>query len=173
MQTGGKMKKLNSVLLTVMMLGMVLGMSGVMAADADTPYTVSMNFIVGDDTSFSVVLAGAETTVDFNPTTKDDKEVEPDSQDAGGSTPILVITNDGNTNLDFAHLLNTTAPEGTNISYATTNAVDWSQELLTAATTIDTGVAAAGTVDVYLWANFTDAASGTTEVLYQINSTAS
>lgn len=167
------MKKLNSVLLTVMMLGMVFGMSGVMAYDASTPYTVTMNFIVGSDTSFTVALAGVETTIDFNPASSNSKEVEPDSQDAGGSTPILVITNAGNVAQDFSHDVNQTLPTGTNVSYSTTNTVDWTKEILPTGTTIDTSVAAAGTVDVYMWANFTNADAGTTEVIYRINSTAS
>lgn len=148
----------------------IVGMTGVYAYDADNPYTVTMNFIVGADTSFTVDLAGAETTIDFNPSTLSSKEVEPDSQSATGSTPILTITNTGNTNLDFKHGLTTAKPSWVAISWNTANSVNWGQTLTDTFTTVDTSVASSGTVDVYLWANFTSADAGTTARTYQINS---
>jgi len=162
----------NKILALLMGFLCIASVSGVYAYDADNPYTVTMNFIVGDDTSFTVELAGAESTIDFNPTTANSKEVEPDSQDDGGSTPILTITNTGNVNLDFTHELNVTTAF-VNVSYDTDNTVDWTKILNSTTSTVDTAIASAATVDVYMWANFTSADSGTTPVLYQVNSTQS
>ena len=167
------MRKLNAVLLSLVMFGMLFSISGVMALDADNPYTVNMNFIIGSDTTFTVSLAGVETEIDFNPATKDSKEVEPDSQDAGGSTPMVTITNAGNVNLDFTHKVNESLPAYVGVSYDTDETVDWTKTLSDSYSTITTSVAAAGTADVYYWANFTDADAGTDQVEYQINSTAS
>lgn len=167
------MKKLYAVLMSAMVFSMIFGISGVSAFDTDNPYTVNMNFIIGEDTSFTVSLAGAETTIDFNPTTKDSKEVEPDSQAMGTSTPMVTITNAGNVALDFSHKVNETLPAYVDVSYDTDVTVDWAKTLSDAYTTITTSVAASGTADVYYWANFTDADAGTDQVEYQINSTAS
>lgn len=144
---------------------------GAMAADADNPYTVTMNFIIPSDTAFSVALAGAESTIDFNPATKNSKDVEPDSQDATNSTPIAVITNDGNVNLNFSVNLTASKPSWGEVFADDTN-------LSASATTFDTtaltdsgwnNTAPAGTTNVYLWANFTSAIGGTTARTFQIN----
>jgi len=151
----------------------VFGIAGVYAYDSSTPYTVTVNYIVGEDTSFTVDLAGVETTIDFNPTTLNDKEVEPDSQNAGGSTPILTITNTGNVNLDFTRGLNTTNPAWVVLSMNNANSVDWSQIVNDTFVDGDTSIASASSSEWYFWANFTAADSGTTARLLQINSSAS
>lgn len=161
----------NAIVLMVMLVIGIFGIVGVSAYDADTPYTVTMNFIVGEDTTFTVELAGAETTIDFNPATKDSKEVEPDSQADG--TPIVNITNAGNTNLDFTHKVNDTLPTGISVCYDGSYAANWAQILGTGYTSIDTSVAAGSSTGLYMWANFTDVAAGTQNREYQINSTAS
>ena len=161
----------NKLLTIFLGMFLILGLSSVYAYDSDTPYTVTMNFIVGADTSFTVSLAGAETTIDFNPADLNSKEVEPDSQNAGGSTPMLTITNTGNTAQNFTAGLQTAKPSWVAISYNTANTVNWSKTVTDSFATVDTGVASAGTVDVYYWANFTSADAGTTARTYQINST--
>ena len=167
------MKKTSAMLCLLSLIGMLFATSGVMAYDASNPYTVTMNFIVGDDTSFTVSLAGEETTIDFNPATLNSKEVEPDSQNAGTSIQMIEITNTGNVNLDFNHAVNASLPNWVIVSYNTANTVDWTKTLNETSQTFSTSVAPAGTVDVYFWANFTSADSGTESRTYQINSTAS
>jgi hypothetical protein len=156
-----------------MVLLVVLAMftPGALAADADDPYTVTMNFIIPSDTAFSVALAGAEITIDFNPATKDTKEVEPDSQDDANSTAIAVITNDGNVNLNFSINLTAAKPSWVTVHGSDTNTFASSTAFDTDELT-DSGwndTAPAGTTDVYLWANFTDAVGGTTERTFQVN----
>lgn len=165
------MKKQNLVLLLPIIAMMLFSVGSVYAYDADTPYTVTMNFIVGQDSSFTVSLAGSETTIDFNPATKDSKEVEPDSQDAGESTPILEITNTGNVALQFTHKVNDTMPTFVAVSYDTDNSVDWTKTITDSYSEISASVAKDSSADVYMWANFTDADSGTAQRTYQINST--
>ena len=43
----------------VLLLGVLFALNGVLAYDNENPYTVTVNFIVGDDTSFTVTLAGS------------------------------------------------------------------------------------------------------------------
>ncbi len=171
------MKQINLKHLVIPLLMVLMIMvSPAIAYDADTPYTVTMNLIIPSDTSFTVALAGAETTIDFNPATKDTTEVEPDSQVASGNTtPIAVITNSGNLNQSFSINLTAAKPSwvvlkgSSNGTYA--DSVSYDTALLELAawnTTVP-----AGTKDIYLWADFTDALSGTTERTFQINSAAS
>lgn len=155
----------------LVLFALMASIPSAMAADADSPYTVTMSFIVPSDTSFSVVLAGAETTIDFNPGTKDSKEVEPDSQDDGGSTPIAVVTNDGNLDLNFSVNLTAERPTWVQIYVSDTNTFASATEF-NATATYDAGwndTAPAGTIDIYLWGNFTDATGGTTDRTFQIN----
>lgn len=163
----------NNIFAILTGLMLMFGFAGVYAYDSASPYTVTVNYIVGQDTSFTVALAGAETTIDFNPADLNSKEVEPDSQNAGGSTPMLTITNTGNVNLDFSRGLNTTNPAWVVLSMNTANTVDWTQIVNDTFVVADSSVAAAGTSEWYLWANFTSAAAGTTQRLLQVNSTAS
>ena len=158
-------------ILTGLML--MFGIAGVYAYNSDTPYTVTINYIVGEDTSFTVSLASPETTIDFNPTTLSSKEVEPDSQNASTSTPMATITNTGNVNLDFTRGLNTTNPAWVVLSMNVANTVDWTQTITDSFTSGDTSIASASTSEWYFWANFTAADSGTTARLLQINSSAS
>jgi len=160
----------NKILVILTGLMFMFGIAGVYAYNSESPYTVTMNFIVGEDTSFTVALAGSETTIDFNPATANDKEVEPDSQDDGGSTPIETITNTGNVNLALTHELNVTT-DFVAVSYNAENTVDWTKILNSTTSSINASVPSSETADVYMWANFTAADSGTTAVLYQINST--
>ena len=171
LKKGGEMKsKIMTLLLGFMFM---FGMAGVYAYDASTPYTVTVNYIVGEDTSFTIALAGVETTIDFNPTTLNDKEVEPNSQVAETSTPILTITNTGNVNLDFSRGLNTTNPAWVVLSMNNANSVDWTQIVNDTFVDGDTVIASASTSEWYFWANFTAADSGTTQRLLQINSSTS
>lgn len=159
----------------VLLMSVLMFAATAMAFDADTPYTVTMQWIIPSDTTFTVALAGAETTIDFddNVADKDSKEVEPDSQVAGSSTPIAVITNAGNQNLNFSANLTATKPSFAVLMLSNTNSVSGATTFDTTAVTIEDNVAAAGTADLYIWTNLTNAEAGTTSRTFQINSVAS
>ncbi len=145
------------------------------AYNADTPYTVTLNYIVPSDTSFTVSLAGAETTVDFNPATKNSTMVEPDSQNAAGLVPMAKITNTGNLNQNFSVNLTTAQ-----VAWAVVKVSNFS-DYATPITLSDTAqnptgwtvIATSNEVWGYMYANFTNAPQGTTAKTLQINSQAS
>lgn len=160
-------KKILSVLGIMLLMVSMFGIAS--AYDEDNPYTVTINYIVGDDTSFTAELAGAESTIDFNPTNSSSKYVEPDSQDDGGSTPILTLTKTGNVNLDFTQALNETNDASIVLMVDTDNAYAGATVLTDSFVALDSGVSTS--TDVYMWANFTETASGTIQRTYQVNST--
>ena len=164
------MNKLKAISILVL-FALVASIPGAMADDADTPYTVTMNFIIPSDTTFSVDLALSETTIDFNPATKDSTEVEPDSQDDAGTVPIAVVTNDGNVNLNFSINLTAAKPSWVQVYASDTNTFA-SAVAFDTTPLEDAGwntVIPTSSVNVYLWANFTSAAGGTTQRTFQIN----
>jgi len=160
------------LLLPILMVLITMSVMPAGALDADTPYTVTMNLIIPSDSTFTVALAGSETTIDFNPTTKDSTEVEPDSQVASGdTTPIAVITNAGNVNLNFSVNLTAAKPSWVVLkahsdgTYASATTYDTTAIELTAWKDITP----TSTADVYLWADFTSALGGTTQRTFQVN----
>ncbi len=165
-----KIMKIGLTTLAVLMLSI----PGI-AYDANTPYTVTLNYIVPSDTSFTVSLAGAETTVDFNPATKDSTMVEPDSQNAAGLVPMAKITNTGNLNQNFSVNLTTAQ-----VAWAVVKVSNFS-DYATPITLSDTAqnptgwtvIATSNEVRGYMHANFTNAPQGTTAKTLQINSQAS
>jgi hypothetical protein len=165
------MKTKNLMLLMGLLL--ITGFGSVYAYDANTPYTVTINYIVGQDTSFTVSLAGVETTIDFNPATLNSKNVEPDSQVAGSSTPMVTVTNTGNVNLDFKRGLTSDNPAWVILSMNNANSVDWTKLVNTTSITSSSGIEPASSAYYYFWANFTSAEAGSTPVTFQVNSTAS
>jgi len=142
--------------LTVMFVLLVLisAIPTATAYDASNPYTVTMNFIIPSDSAFSVSLAGAETAIDFNPASKDSKDVEPDSQVASSSTPIAVVTNDGNVNQNFSINLTAAKPSWVELRADDTN-------VASAASTFDTTA-----LDDAGWQNIAPAASTNISVSY-------
>jgi len=167
--------KTRNTLLGMFVIAFAMCSVMVSAYDADTPYTVTMQWIVPSDTSFTVSLAGAETTIDFddNVVDKDSKYVQPDSQDNSTSTPIAEITNTGNQNLDFSCNLTATKPSWAVLMVNNATDLATATTFDTTAVTIQDNVAAAATVDMYLWTNLTNADAGTTSRTFQINSVAS
>ena len=91
-----------------MALSLFLTLPFALGYDASSPYTVTLNWIVPYDTTFTVALAGAETTIDFNPANKSSLEVEADSQSDG--TPIITVTNAGNVNANYSALITADKP---------------------------------------------------------------
>jgi hypothetical protein len=155
---------------TALVLSLVL-LGGVLAYDATTPYTVTMKWIIPTDTSFLVVLAGAETTIDFNPATKDSTNVEPDSQSAIGSVPIINLYNSGNVNVTFKN--NATLPSWAKLMVNNASSTtDYKEFNNTEFGTIQENVPPSTNVSIYLWTNVTSAAAGTTTRSYSINASA-
>ncbi len=154
---------------------MMLMIPAGMAYDAGTPYTVTLNYIVPSDTTFTVTLAGAESTIDFNPTTKDSANVEPDSQNASGSVPIATISNTGNVAQNFSVNLTTAQSSWAVVSVSNFSNYATPITLSNIAQTPTgwTNVAASANVVSYMNATFTNAAAGTTAKTLQINSAAS
>lgn len=149
-------------------------MLGIMSAeDASSPYTVTLKWIIADDTSFSVALCGSETTIDFddhldNQTTA--TNIEPNCQNASTSTPIATITNDGNIDLNFTCNLTAAIPNWATLTVNDENTYTGGLSFNTTAVLINHTVSASADTDVYLWTNVTSADTGTTERTYQINS---
>ncbi len=167
------MKHISKILVGMLIIALLTGTGA--AYDASTPYTVAMNFIVPTDSSFTVTLAGSETTVDFNPANKNSQLVEPDSQVAGSSTPIATINNAGNVAQTFS--TNLTAAQ---YSWATVQVSNFSNYAtpitLSATAQTPTGwssIVAGANVVAYMRANFTNAPGGTNSKTLQINSAVS
>jgi hypothetical protein len=165
----------NIVKLASLALVLMLMIPAGMAYDSGTPYTVTVNYIVPSDTSFTVTLAGAETTIDFNPATKDSANVEPDSQVAASSIPIATITNTGNLNQNFSVQLTTAQVAWAVVSVSNYNnyATPITLSAVAQSPTGWTAIAADASTYSYMKATFTDAPSGTTSKTLQVNSAAS
>jgi hypothetical protein len=151
-----------SLLLSVMTSGFV------MAYDTSNPYTVTLNWIVPSDTTFTVALAGAETTIDFNPINKSSLEVQADSQ--ADVTPIVTITNQGNILADYSAEVTGTLPSW--VTLKGKNSYDYSTaDTLSNSTniTIQANVEGGDTAEYWLWSDFTEAPKGTEESSFQIS----
>lgn len=157
------------------MLGVFM-VSGAYAFDQDTPYTVTVNFIVPSDTTFTVSLAGAETTVDFNDNVAvgsgTQTEVEPDSQNASTSVPIINITNAGNLNLNFTTNLTTSKPSWVTLKVSNDTVYGSSTSFDTTAVLVEENVPSGNSVSMYLWSDLDRDSwvQGTTARTLQINS---
>jgi len=155
-------------------ISMMLLFGTASAYDASTPATYTINYIVPSDTSFTVTLVGGETSMDFNPATKDTADVEPDGQIAGSSTAWATITNTGNLNQNFG--VNTTATQPSWVAVIISNASTYTNPITLSNTVqIPTGwtnIVSLGTVKIYAKATFTAAVAGTTTRTLRINSSA-
>jgi hypothetical protein len=160
------MKKTISLLLSLML---VMSFSPfVMAYDSSTPYTVTLNWIVPADTTFTVALAGAETTIDFNPANKSDTAVMPDSQ--ADVTPIITITNQGNVNANYSAQVTQNKPSWVTLKGYNTYTYGSAVEITnTTTTTIEDSIAPSGTSEYWLWSDFSNAPSGTEVSTFQIS----
>ena len=150
-------------------LALMLNMAVAIAYDSGTPYTVTMNFIVPSDTTFTVALAGVEVTIDFNPADKDSAQVEPDSQT--NVTAMVTVTNQGNVGMDYNCDLTVTKPtwvtlKGNNAyNYGTATIFDNGNAYTFALNVTSFG----GTADLWLWADFVNASGGTTQRQFRVN----
>jgi len=160
-------------ILAVMAAIIALSMPMAFAYDADNPYTVTLQYIIPIDSSFSVETRSLTAEIKFEFTAKTESNLEPTGQDDGNSLEILNVTNDGNTAIDLYH--NTTIPTlgaGTvALCVDTDNTVDGCTNLTDSMVQLTDELAIDGHVDVYMWANAEDASSGIHTGKYQINST--
>jgi len=155
----------------------LLMMPGVLAAAEYTQTIVQFNIastlaytltLLGESAVNSDPTAATAPTTDiyFNSTTGDEKGVEAQvvagTQQSAGS-PIFQFTNTGTVNISLSLFLNATEPScvslmGNNTYRVTGNG---SQEIGITNTSIDTEFSSnEGTIDYYLWANFTSCYGG-------------
>ncbi len=165
-----KSERILAVLSMLLVSGIVLS-APAMAYDSGTPYTVTMQFVVASDTSFTVALAGSETTIHFNPATRNSTGVEPGSQVAASSTAMAVITNTGNVNQNYSINLTAAKPSWVVLKASSANSYAGASTFETTALSLAgwDNIATSGTAPVYLWADFTNAVGGTTSKTFQIN----
>lgn len=150
----------------------ILSVMMVSAYDATTPYSVTLKWVVPSSTTFTVTLAGAESSIDFDDglTSATIALAQPDSQDNATSTPIIVITNTGNVALNLTNELNSTTPTWATLYVSnTTSPGDGAEFNSTALVEISNELAPAGTENIYIWTTITSGAVGTTEMKYYIN----
>lgn len=152
-----------------MILVIALAIPSVSAYDSSSPYTVTLDWDVPSDTTFSVALAGAEPDITFTCTAATEDLVEPDSQSASGSTPIAVIDNDGNVAMDFSCNLTAAKPSWAVLIVNDVNTHIGGDTFDTTAVEFGDNIAIAGSSDMYLWSNVTSAALGNTAKTIQIN----
>ncbi len=145
------------LLIAVMTVGITLG------SDASNPYVGTIKWEIPTDTSFSVAFSGGETQINFIATTKNDTLLEPSGQDASANTPIITITNEGDTNLNFTCNLTDAVPSWATIKVSNTsdhtNAYEFSNG---AAAIINASVPPSQSTPMYLWTNLTMATAGNT-----------
>lgn len=165
----------NFKLTALFFLTVAFSVSLVAAYDAGVPYTITMKWIIPSDTTFSVAPCGAETSIDFddNAVNSTDAGVEPDCQDASVPTPMFVITNDGNLNLNFSCCLSATKPAWSTLYVSNDSNYAAATTFDTANVTIADNVASAATADVFIWTDYASATAGTTERTWQLVSEAS
>lgn len=98
-------KKFGAVAIGLAML-VVFG-AGAAVADSQT---VTVTWIVPGDTGFSIAWAGAESEMVFNTGDQNFTSIRARSQTP--TTPIINITNNGNTAVDYHMIFNVTFPTG-------------------------------------------------------------
>lgn len=155
--------------IAILMTTLVLFTGIASAYDEASPYTITLRWIIPEDTTFTVEIRGGGATIDFNPASKTETFVEPDNQDDSQELSILNVTNAGNLALSFYH--NATTPIWANLTVSKTNESSAGVTLKDTQVVLNLSVAIGNHIDVYMWTNVTEAVSGTTEGTYQINST--
>lgn len=161
---------MKKIILGLMGIFLVTVMSLALAYDQSTPYSATMKWIVPSDTTFTVSLCGAETTIDFdtNLTSSTQVQVEPDCQNAPAGIPIMNITNSGNINMNFTCNLTAPSPSWAYL-YVNNNSNFLTAKIVNVtAVTIANGVATSGTSLVYVWTNVTNAVQGTTTKTFEV-----
>lgn len=141
-----------------------------MAYDASTPYTVTMTWSYPEDTAFSVTLAGTESAIIFNITTSVESYLQPRSQVANLSIPIINISNDGNVAQNFSANLTAAKPAWAILMISSLNDSVGVDTFDTTGVTFATDIAVSGGTAIFLWTNVSSPDSGETSRTFQINS---
>lgn len=142
------------------------------AYDSSNPYTTTLRWIVPNDTAFSVSLPGGGTMIIFqdNISNASSKMVQPNNQSTGASQPIINISNDGNTALNFSCNLTAAKPTWATIIASNTSTFADGKEFNVTAVNISVNIAVSNYTDLYLWTNLTNATQGTTDRTFRISS---
>ena len=148
-----------------------LGMGTAIAYDASTPYSNFVDWVISNDTTFTVSVAAGQTKVVFSPASKTETYVNATGQSSG--VPIFTVTNAGNCNLDLKCNLTATKPAWAvimvNDEFVNTGSDEFDTTLVAFNTTVGIGEVS----PMYLWTNVTDATPGTQNRTLQIHSAVS
>ena len=136
-------------------------------------WTGTIKWDIPSDTSFTVSLAGGADTIDFNASGQNDTMIEPIGQNSEESTPIAVILNTGNQNLNFSVIIPQGRPNWvTMLNMSNSNTYLSSHAINKTSVNIETSVSAGNNANMYLWSNVTLAPQGIVEKTIYINSSA-
>lgn len=166
---------MNKLITGILIVTVLCGIGGIASAyDAGTPWTGTVRWMVPSDTTFSIAFASAETQVDFDDslTAQTQSGIQPDSQNNATSTPIIVVTNDGNLALNFTCNLTAAKPSWAVLKVNNETSYSGATTFDTSAVIVNASVATAQSTDMYLWTDITSAPSGTVSRTLQINSVA-
>lgn len=156
-------KKINQIMmLSVITSVLIATIIPVMGFDANNPASYTVQYIIPSDTSFIVMLADAETQMNFNPTNGSSKLVEPNNQSMSIDKPWANITNTGNIMLNFSTNLTTNNPAWVELSIGSNSAMS-DKIIVDASLKSPAGwnnVAKGTTIKLFARADFTDAPSG-------------
>jgi len=108
-------RKIGAILTTLALLS-IFG-AGVVPGETQT---VTVTWIVPSDTGFSIAWAGAESEIVFNTGDRNFTKIQARSQTP--STPIINLTNNGNTAVDFHMVFN--AGFATGVTYVNCSVFD-------------------------------------------------
>jgi len=164
--------KINGLALSLLMLISVFAIPMVLGYDASNPYTVTIKWIVPQDTTFTVALAGAETEIIFNATNKSSLEVNARSQT--DSVPIITISNQGNIPANYTAQVTAFLPSWVTLKGKKTYDYGTADTITnTTGTLIDTNVASGNNATYWLWSDFSNGVYGTNQSTFQISAIAS
>jgi len=104
------------------------------------------------DTSFTVSFPIDTDRILFNGSNHTEPDFQPQNQTS--VTPILTITNTGDTTLNISFYINGSLPAGFFLKADTDNAVAGAKEITTTSQEIASGLASAGEEEIWLWGNY-------------------
>ena len=160
------MKKLLAILFSILMLPLAF------AYDSATPYSITLQWYIPADTTFTVAVCGSRTAISFNNTARTDTYIEPDCQNRTNKVPMLTITNAGNVQINLTNNLTTQKPSWAVVaSSANTSLTSFRRFDVVNWTKIpNSTMAVGGNVMVFFYTNLTNAATGLTTRTYHIKS---
>ena len=164
-----KIGKISAIVIAAMVV--ISGIaSTAIAYDADNPWIGTVKWSIPADTSFTVTFAGSQTQINFTASDKTQNLIEPDGQDASSNTPIITITNTGNTKLTFTCELTSSKPSWATIKVSNQSDHTTAIEFDTTGQPFAVNISAGSSTPMYLWTNITNADAGDTTRTLQIDS---